>query len=87
MIKAMQDSLFARNFVGTCLPDVDYAKIAAGFGFHSERVTRPEEIIRAYDRAVDAGGPAVRFVTDCPMPMARTPRSAGSRTRPRRPTW
>jgi acetolactate synthase-1/2/3 large subunit len=66
MIKAMQDSLFAQNYVGTCLPDIDYAKIAAGFGFHTERVTRPEEIVPAYDRAVASGGPAlVDAVTDC----------------------
>ncbi len=65
MIKAMQDSLFARNFVGTCLPDVDYSKIASGFGLHAERVSRPEEIAPAYERAVASGGPAlIDAVTD-----------------------
>ena len=65
MIKAMQDMLYARNFVGTCLPDVDYAKIAAGFGLHSERVTDVAEIAQAYERAVASGGPAlIDAITD-----------------------
>ncbi len=65
MIKAMQDMLYARNFVGTCLPDVDYAKIAAGFGLHAERVTDSDEIAPAYERAVASGGPAlIDAITD-----------------------
>ncbi len=65
MIKAMQDMLYARNFVGTCLPDVDYAKIAAGFGLYSERVTDVDQIEGAYTRAVASGGPAlVDAITD-----------------------
>jgi acetolactate synthase-1/2/3 large subunit len=65
MIKAMQDMLYARNFVGTCLPDVDYAKIAAGFGLHAERVTDADEIAPAYERGVASGGPAlVDAITD-----------------------
>jgi len=65
MIKAMQDMLYARNFVGTCLPDVDYAKIAAGFGLYAERVTDMDEIAPAYERAVASGGPAlIDAITD-----------------------
>ncbi|MBU1671308.1 MAG: thiamine pyrophosphate-binding protein [Actinobacteria bacterium] len=65
MIKAMQDSLFERNYVGTCLPDLDYARIAEGFGLAAERVTRAEEIAPAYERALASGGPAlIDVVTD-----------------------
>jgi len=65
MIRAMQDMLYARNFVGTCLPDLDYAKIAAGFGLHAERVTDADEIAPAYERAVASGGPAlIDAITD-----------------------
>jgi acetolactate synthase-1/2/3 large subunit len=65
MIKAMQDMLYARNFVGTCLPDVDYAKIAEGFGLYAERVMDSDEIAPAYERAVASGGPAlIDAITD-----------------------
>ena len=65
MIRAMQDMLYARNFVGTCLPDIDYAKIARGFGLYAERVTEVGEIVPAYERATAAGGPAlVDAITD-----------------------
>ncbi|MBI9076992.1 MAG: thiamine pyrophosphate-binding protein [Desulfatibacillum sp.] len=66
MIKALQDSLFEGNYVGTCLPDIDYAKIAAGFGLYSERVKNAHELVPAYERAVESGGPAlIDCVTDC----------------------
>ncbi len=59
MIRAMQQSLFARRYVGTDLPDLDYARMAAGFGFWSRRVTRVEDILPAYDEAVASGKPAL----------------------------
>lgn len=65
MIKAMQDMLYARNFVGTCLPDVDYAAVAAGFGLYAERVTEVGQLADAYERARSRGGPALLdVVTD-----------------------
>jgi acetolactate synthase-1/2/3 large subunit len=66
MIRSMQDSFFARNFVGTDLPCLDYAGIARGFGLHSQRVTRPEDMLPAYESAVRSKGPAlIDCVTDC----------------------
>lgn len=65
MIKALQDNFFARNYVGTLLPDIDYAKIARGFGFHAQRITRVDEILPAYEKAASCGGPAlIDCVTD-----------------------
>jgi acetolactate synthase-1/2/3 large subunit len=59
MIRAMQDSLFARNYVGTQLPDLDYARIAAGFGLWSKRLTRVEDVLPAYEEAAASGRPAL----------------------------
>lgn len=65
MIKAMQDSMFARNYVGTLLPDIDYAAIARGFGLNAERITAQREILSAYERAVASGKPSlIDCVTD-----------------------
>ncbi len=65
MIKAMQDSMFERNYVGTELPDVDYAGIARGFGLHAERVTTVEEIIPASEKALNLGAPGlIECITD-----------------------
>jgi acetolactate synthase-1/2/3 large subunit len=65
MIRAMQDMFFARNFVGTDLPETDYSKIARAFGLHATRVTRAQDIVSAYDEAANAGGPAlIDYVTD-----------------------
>lgn len=59
MIRCAQTTMYAGNYVGTDLPDIDYAKIAAGFGFHAERVTRAEDLLPAYERARDANRPAL----------------------------
>jgi len=65
MIRCAQTTMYAGNYVGTDLPDIDYAKIAKGFGFMAERVTRSEDIVPAYQRARDSGGPALLdVVTD-----------------------
>ncbi|HUT55969.1 MAG TPA: thiamine pyrophosphate-binding protein [bacterium] len=65
MIRCAQTSMYACNYIGTDLPDIDYAQIAKGFGFHAETVTRAAEIVPAYERARDSGGPAlVNVVTD-----------------------
>lgn len=65
MIRCAQTTMFAGNYVGTDLPEIDYAKIAQGFGFHAETVTRAEDIVPAYERARDCGGPALlNVITD-----------------------
>lgn len=65
MIRCAQTTMCAGNYVGTLLPDIDYARIARGFGFHAERVEHAEDIVPAYERARDSGGPALLdVVTD-----------------------
>jgi thiamine pyrophosphate-dependent acetolactate synthase large subunit-like protein len=44
---------------GTDLEETDYVAIARGFGCHAERVTRPEEVRPALERALASGLPAV----------------------------
>jgi len=65
MIRCAQTTMYACNYVGTELPDIDYAKIAQAFGFHAETVTRAEEMVPAYERARDCKGPALlNIITD-----------------------
>ncbi|MBW1989289.1 MAG: thiamine pyrophosphate-binding protein [Deltaproteobacteria bacterium] len=65
MIKALQLSFYERRYVGTCLPDVDYAKVAEGFGWGAERVDKAEDIQPAMERALAHGGQyLIDFLTD-----------------------
>ncbi len=65
MIRCAQTSMYACNYIGTDLPDIDYARIAQGFGFHAETVKEADQIVPAYERARDSGGPAlINVVTD-----------------------
>ncbi len=65
MIRCAQSSMYACNYIGVDFPQIDYAAIAEGFGFHAETITRPEEIVPAYERARDCGGPAlINALTD-----------------------
>jgi acetolactate synthase-1/2/3 large subunit len=65
MIKAAQDFFMARRHVGSVLPDLDYARIAQGFGLHVQRVFRPDEIGPAYASAMSCGSAAlIDCVTD-----------------------
>jgi thiamine pyrophosphate-dependent acetolactate synthase large subunit-like protein len=57
IIRAMQQTMGYE--LGAALPGTDYVAIAAAFGCHAERVTRPEDIGPALDRAVAAGRPSV----------------------------
>ncbi len=59
MIKAGQKIIYGSRFVGVDFFDVHYDKIAQGFDCYGERVTEPEEIKPALERAVDSGKPAV----------------------------
>lgn len=54
-----QDAMFgAEGEVISRLADTRYDRVAAGFGAHGERVTSPEEVGSAVERALAAGGPA-----------------------------
>jgi acetolactate synthase I/II/III large subunit len=65
MIRCAQTSMYACNYIGTDLPDTDYGEIARGFGFHTETVTDPEEMVPAYERAKESGGPSLlNIITD-----------------------
>jgi len=59
MIRCAQTTMYACNYIGTELPNIDYAKIARGFGFHAEKVTNANDIVPAYERARDSGKPAL----------------------------
>jgi acetolactate synthase-1/2/3 large subunit len=66
MIKAMQDSFFECRYVGTCIPETDYAKIAKGFGIPAMRVTKAAQMDKALEFAAGHSGPVlVDCVTDC----------------------
>lgn len=65
MIRAMQYFMFAGNFVGTMLPDIDYSKIARGFGLPATRVDKVEDILPAYEKGVNEGRAAlIDIITD-----------------------
>ncbi|MDR4507899.1 MAG: thiamine pyrophosphate-binding protein [Candidatus Brocadiaceae bacterium] len=65
MIRAMQYFMFGGNFVGTTLPDIDYAKIGRGFGLHATRVGKASDILPAYEKGVNTGRAAlIDIITD-----------------------
>jgi acetolactate synthase-1/2/3 large subunit len=72
---------------GVDLSGTDYAAIARGFGCHGERVTEPEQVKPALERALASGLPAVldcRVVFEphpC-MPAFGKMGAAGGLTRP-----
>jgi acetolactate synthase-1/2/3 large subunit len=72
MIRSMQNSFFAQNFVGTDLDGVEYVPIARGFGLNAEKVTKAEELAPAYERLRNKGGPAL---IECITDKANTPDS------------
>jgi acetolactate synthase-1/2/3 large subunit len=65
MIRSMQNSFFAQNFVGTDLDGIEYVPIARGFGLNAEKVTVAEDILPAYERTRRKKGPAmIECITD-----------------------
>jgi acetolactate synthase-1/2/3 large subunit len=71
MIKAAQDSSFAKRYIGTEFVDVRYDRMAGAAGWYGERVERPEEIAPALRRAVDSGKPAlVDVIVDAEVNLA-----------------
>ncbi len=59
MIKAAQDTAFAKRYIGVDFVDVRYDEMARACGWHGERVEDPEEITPALARAAQSGKPAL----------------------------
>lgn len=59
MIKAGQRYSFKKRFIDVDFSDTNFAEIAKGFGCHGERITDPNEIKPALERANNAKLPAV----------------------------
>ncbi|MFW9819048.1 MAG: thiamine pyrophosphate-binding protein [Candidatus Thorarchaeota archaeon] len=72
MIKSNQKKSFNKRFCDVDLPELDYSKIAQGFGCYGEKVENPEDIKLALRRAIDSKKPAVIDVSiafETPPPM------------------
>jgi len=83
-IRMHQERRYPGRVVGSGLANPDFAALARAFGAHGETVRRTEEFAPAFERAVDAGRPALLHVL--PDPQALTMhatldsiRSAGER--------
>ena len=72
MIRSMQNSFFAQNFVGTDLEGVDYVPIARGFGWKAENVTEAADILSVFQKMRQQAGPAL---IECITDKANTPDS------------
>lgn len=59
MLKSGQKLFVGKRYIDVDLPPFDYAKCAEGFGCYGEVVTDPNEIKPAFERAKNAGKPAV----------------------------
>ncbi len=72
MIKSNQKKSFNKRYCDVDLPQIDYSKIAKGFGCHGEKIENPEDIKPALQRAIDSKKPAVLDVSiafETPPPM------------------
>ncbi len=58
-IRMYQERTYPHRISGTALTNPDFAKYAESFGGHGEVVTRTEDFIPAFRRAVASGKPAV----------------------------
>jgi acetolactate synthase-1/2/3 large subunit len=79
-----QERRYPGRVIGSGLTNPDFAALARAFGAHGETVRRTEEFAPAFERALDAGCPALLHVL--PDPQALTMhatldsiRSAGER--------
>lgn len=71
MIKAAQDMAFEQRYCGVDFTDTRLDKIAEAMGCFGVRVTEPDKIKDALDKAVASGKPAVLdVVLDCAANMA-----------------
>jgi len=70
MIRAMQTSFYAGNYVGTDLDGNDYVSVARGLGIPAERVTTVQELLAVYEDARRTRRP---LVVDCVTDKDNTP--------------
>ncbi|MCK4370723.1 MAG: thiamine pyrophosphate-binding protein, partial [Candidatus Lokiarchaeota archaeon] len=59
MIKSNQKLNLSKRYCDVDFPPIDYAEIARGFGCHAEKISKPEDIKPALQRAIDSKKPAV----------------------------
>ena len=64
--------------LGTDLSGTDYVAIARAFGCHAERITRPDEVAPALERAFASGKPAVIDAVVQLVPHPGLPRFASA---------
>ncbi len=70
-IKLRQQTKFGNRLIGSELTNPDFGEIARLFGAHGETVTDPDALRPAFQRAFDAGRPAVVDVHVNPEEMAQ----------------
>jgi acetolactate synthase-1/2/3 large subunit len=64
-IHAHQEAKFPNRVVGTKLTNPNFAEYAKNFGGHGERVTKNEDIAKAFEKAIGSGKPAlIEVMTD-----------------------
>ena len=78
-IRMHQEREYPARISGTGLQNPDFAQLAQAYGAHAETVERTEEFAPAFERAVDAGRPALIWIKL--DPEAITPRASLSQIR------
>lgn len=64
-IRWQQETHYPGRVIGTTYGETDFAATARAFGAYGERVTAADEVLPAFQRALDSGRPAVlEFMTD-----------------------
>jgi acetolactate synthase-1/2/3 large subunit len=72
-IRMHQEREHPERVVGTDLVNPDFVALAQAMGAHAERVTRTEEFLPAFERAVASGKPAlIELRTDPELVSTRT---------------
>jgi len=59
MIKSYQKNNLQKRFCDVDFQPINYAEIAKGFGCYAEKISKPEDIKPALQRAIDSKKPAV----------------------------
>ena len=59
MIKSNQKLNLGRRYCDVDFPPIDYAEIARGFGCYGEKISKPEDIKKALQHAIDSKKPSV----------------------------
>ncbi len=68
-IRMHQERTYPGRVHGTALANPDFAAFARAFGAHAETVARTEEFAPAFERAVEAGRPALLHLTLDPQAL------------------